>query len=125
MIALDPELRFPVTLDIEADKPLEARRKILCRFLTARQVVRFDQMTDLVKEAATISEKVSKLEEALKFAGIEDAILAELTVDQMWDLANKIPVESRLAEIERKKSALQSASAAQAKSAGPAPAAGA
>lgn len=121
MIALDPNQTFGLTLDIEAAKPEDRRRKFACRFLTARQVLEVAEARKKIMalpDDEDSSEKiVAGLEEALAIGIAEAGLRNQLTAGEMWELLYKMPRESRLQETERKKSALQQASAAAAKSA--------
>lgn len=69
-------------------------------------------------QSATISELREITHKSVKLARVAAAKAVEdLDTTDLWDVVNKIFVESRLSEIERKKSALRSAAAAMRRSA--------
>lgn len=121
-IACDPTQSVWFSLDSDKPKPEPSRPQFQARFLTCRQT---RQVGELVQEAAKLSdvEAEGKLLDAIMIGVIgwrnmphgkpfsRDAIADTLTVAELYELAFKQSSETRLAEIDRKKSALPSASA--------------
>lgn len=134
MIALDPEQTWRIGFDIEANKPDDQRRWLVCRFGTARQRSQIKELS--LGSFSDGIEEIKRMEivgNALAICALEWILpiakrpykaedLADLcTWDEATDLVRDFLRNQALTESERKKSALQSASAAQAKSAGDAP----
>ncbi len=127
MIALDPNQTFELMpLVLEAELPEAQRTRFVCRYMSWREQLIYDQMTDDANRAKTPRECAETLERAVKMvvkrvtgpqvpASPADPLLG-LTITELWEVANAIPPGCRLSEMERKKSVLQSASAAAGKS---------
>ncbi len=125
MIALDPNEVFEITLKLEAGKPDVV--PFVCRYMTGRQLIEFDRLTDLANAAEVNSaDEIGNLLAALALGKVcrkgqpEADAAATLTPLEMWELANQIPVKSRLAERDRKKSASPQPSDTATKSSTPA-----
>lgn len=143
MIGLDPIAVWEVGFEHEAALPAAERTTLRVRFSTARQYSRSgalmvaanggpDGQADLPAERrmALLGEAIGLVAVAWVRPGGEEPFDAAklpdlLTIEEHWELVAAIMHGSRLAEADRKKSALQLASAATRKSASDAPAAGA
>ena len=141
MIGLDPQATWEVGFEHEANLPAAERTFLRCRFLTARQYIRIGELMEEANGGPESAVEVA-LPRRLELLGQAIGIAAEdwvkpgggveafdaarlpdtLTIEEHWELAASIRSKSRLSEQDRKKSALQSASAAMAKSASDAPA---
>lgn len=144
MIALNPQQTYPVMLDLELARPEGERRATACRFLTAMQFLEIEQLLDdaeqkadglaVLGEAEALDrpaikklrrEMVDTLRKAAAIGTVKAEDIDGLTIDELWEFVNKKSNGSRLEERERKKSVLQSDSAAATTSAKPAPGASA
>ncbi len=110
---LDPQSRFSVEV---------GGQTFASRYLTGRQIIQFDEVTDKADAAAGQAAEVKLLAEALEIADVRTseggAVPAEvLTVHQMWDLANRLTIAQRLDERQKKASGSPSPSATAARSA--------
>lgn len=138
MIALDPNQTFEVLFDLEADRPDAQRKALVCRYPTARQLLTvLDHMRRGMKEDTPVEEEIPLLAAAIAQVAARwrncpdlaeptiDSLQETLSLTELREVALKIGGLSRLTEVEKKASALRSQSAAAARSAETAPAAGA
>lgn len=121
LIAMDPSQTFELTLDFYKQQPEESRPIFVCRFLTCRQVLKFEQLIAEAGDKRKDQEGANRLlNEALGLAVVGwknvssdfsiDALSDVLTPREKWELAFAIPGEVVLAESNKKKSISPSAS---------------
>lgn len=124
MICLDPEETWEIEFDHQADRPAAQRHGLVCRFLSAQkygQLARLGEAANADDPKIEIEARMRMVGEALAIGAVRwrdgkpfniDTLSQMLTVAEHWELLSKMLSGQRLAEADRKKFALQSASAA-------------
>ena len=117
-INLDPNVTIPITLDSDAGIPLAERSAVLVANLTCRQHAAYREAltaADKLERDGKGNESLQAVIEALRpvYRGVRgdpsasdpSALLDRLTVDELWEVAYKVPSAARLDAAAKKASA--------------------